>query len=100
MKSQREEAKRKLGTLAARKKAADVRRAQYEPQAASDVSLKSDAFKKFDRLKDKVELAEAEAEAMAELHQTGSGDRVEPIPQKDDVAVEAELAALKKRHGK
>ena len=54
------DAKRRLGTLAARKKAADVRaRVQI---GKLDPKLNDDAFAKFDRLREKVEMAEAEAE--------------------------------------
>jgi len=56
------------------------------------------AFAKFDRLKTKVEQAEAEAEAMAELR----GSAADPIlgdedTPDEDLDVAAELAELKKK---
>jgi phage shock protein A len=65
MRSKLDEAKRNLATLVARKKAADVRRQAIEATSqATDVALENSAFEKFDRLREKVEIAEAEAEAM------------------------------------
>ena len=90
------EAKRRLGTLAARKRAADVR---AKTQLGSmDPQLNTDAFAKFDRMREKVEMAEAEADALREL----SGD----VAVESDFAVEqdnsklelaAELLEMKKK---
>jgi phage shock protein A len=92
------DAKRQLGTLSARKKAADVRaRVQMgnlNPQ------LNQDAFAKFDRLRDKVEMAEAEADALRELAgstATVDDDDFEPKASHDDLEIEAELLELKKK---
>jgi phage shock protein A len=97
MKAKLAEAKRNLAALSARQKAADVRRKAYlATDAVGEVGLDDAAFKKFDRLREKVEMAEAEAEALAEL-------RGIEVHQCDDFAVEDqsepdiedELAALK-----
>jgi phage shock protein A len=92
------DAKRQLGTLSARKKAADVRaRVQMgnlNPQ------LNHDAFAKFDRLRDKVEMAEAEADALRELASSTAAvddDVFEPKASNDDLEIEAELLELKKK---
>jgi len=94
------EAKRRLGTLTARKKAADVR--SKIAQADLDIELDGDAFAKFDRLTKKVEMAEAEAEAMAEL---AKGERQVAASELDDEAdvsadeldIETELMEMKKK---
>jgi phage shock protein A len=90
------DAKRQLGTLSARKKAADVRaRVQLgnlNPQ------LNHDAFAKFDRLRDKVEMAEAEADALRELAtSTSAADAFEAETSNADLEIEAELLELKKK---
>jgi phage shock protein A len=90
------EAKRRLGTYVARQKAAQVR-ARYR-LAAGTAALDRGAFEKFDRLREKVERAEAEAEALRELDGDGAGAGPEPGPC-GDLAVDAELAALKKKLG-
>ena len=56
-------------------------------------------FAKFDRLKSKVEQAEAEAEAMAELRagEVGAAPAdLEDVPDDNGLDVAAELAELKK----
>jgi phage shock protein A len=89
------DAKRRLGTLAARKKAADVR-ARVEISKI-DPKLNADAFAKFDRLKEKVELAEAEADALRELASPGSENSFEDeFSRNSDLEVESELAELKR----
>ena len=93
------EAKRRLGTLTARKKAADVRtRAQL---SKVDPQWNNDAFAKFDRLREKVELAEAEADALREL--SGEPDFSAQLQTEDhrlDVELEAELLQLKRKLSK
>jgi phage shock protein A len=93
MRSKLDEAKRNLATLVARKKAADVRRQAIEATSqATDVALENSAFEKFDRLREKVEIAEAEAEAMAEL----VGQPVSSSTS-SDADIESRLADLKAR---
>lgn len=96
------EAKRNLATLSARKKAADFRKKMHTSALDVDTGrLDDDAFSKFDRLKEKVERAEAEAEALAELRFGSSVDAdldsAASGPSEDPL--DAELAALKKKKG-
>lgn len=92
MNAKLDEAKRNLATLTARKKAADIRK-----QAAASGSLAAaaltdnSAFEKFERMREKVEQAEAEAEALEEL--AGTPNQSDSLNDN----VEDELAALKKR---
>jgi phage shock protein A len=98
MKAKLAEAKRNLATLSARKRAADFRKRMETQAAGLTAEVDEDAFAKFERLKSKVEQAEAEAEALAELR----GGPAEPEPSaeeapEEDVDVAAELAELKKK---
>ncbi|MHC4399749.1 MAG: PspA/IM30 family protein [Planctomycetota bacterium] len=98
MKAKLAEAKRNLATLSARKRAAEFRKRMETCASGISPEIDDDAFAKFERLKAKVEQAEAEAEALAELR-TGT---VEEEPAAEDVAEEdldvaAELAELKKK---
>ncbi|NIA07020.1 MAG: hypothetical protein GWP14_05200 [Actinobacteria bacterium] len=92
------EAKRRLTTLSARNRVADLRTKVTE--VAEGTSSKGSAFAKFDRMREKVEMAEAQADAMREL---GSGTGVGADPaletehQATDAEVDAELAELKKK---
>jgi phage shock protein A len=90
------EAKRRLGSLCARQRAADVR---VRAKAASvQPNLNCDAFVKFDRLREKVEMAEAEAEAMQELVDNDYSTSTTNVATEIDIAdveVESELAKLK-----
>lgn len=91
------EAKRQLGTLAARKKAADVRARMSLGQTVA-TELNSDAFAKVDRMREKVEMAEAEADALRELAGgTPAAESVAPELDNADLEVDAELQELKKR---
>ncbi len=102
MKAKHAEAKRQLATLAARTKAAEAR--SKLKSATSDVQLQTDAFSKFDRMKEKVEMAEAEADALAELQRDdalGGADLDAELGfSDDDLSVDAELDELKKKLGK
>ena len=89
------EAKRQLGTLTARKKAADVRAKMSVGNAS--VELNSDAFAKFDRMREKVEMAEAEADALRELAGDSAASPQIDEPDNLDLEVDAELLALKKK---
>ena len=98
MKAKLAEGKRNLSTLSARKRAADFRKKMEGAAAGATTDVDDNAFAKFDRLKSKVEQAEAEAEAMAELRGSSPG----PIPSSEefgdeDLDVEAELAELKRK---
>ena len=86
-------------TLSARKRAADFRKKMDSQAAGVTTEAGDNAFAKFDRLKSKVEQAEAEAEAMAELRAGEVGAEpadLEDIPDDSDLDVSAELAELKK----
>jgi len=94
------EAERRLGTLVARKKAADIR--SKAAQVGVDPKLEQDAFAKFDRLSRKVEMAEAEAEAMAELAKqeravSDAQAELDTASEDVDVEIEAELLELKRK---
>lgn len=94
MRAKLAEAKRSLATLSARHRAAQVRREAVDPV------VKTDAFAKFDRMSEKVQMAEAEADAMRELAgdvpvAAGVDVAVEPVAV--DAEVESELADLKKK---
>jgi phage shock protein A len=94
------DAQRRLNTLAARSRAAEIR----SKMAVADVAQldEDDAFGKFERLSKKVESAEAEAEAMAELAR--SRKRPDDAPAADEsesssesLEIDAELESLKQR---
>jgi phage shock protein A len=89
------EAKRRLGTLTARQKAASVR------MKSADPAFETAAFDTFDRISEKVARAEAEAEAMSELHACRRGAASSEVAVDGAGSdVEAELAELKKKAGK
>ncbi|MBS0206576.1 MAG: PspA/IM30 family protein [Planctomycetes bacterium] len=101
MQAKMAEAKRNLATLSARKRAADFKKRINSAPSTLDASGANDAFAKFERMREKVERAEAEADALAELRGKtalaeteldGSGD------SSDDL--DAALEALKRRQGK
>jgi phage shock protein A len=80
-----EEAKRKKNVLIARKKRAEAQRAIQETMSGlKDQS----AFETFDRMAQKIDQIEAEAEAGAELSEEYSGD-----------VLASRFAALEKKHG-
>ncbi len=85
------EANRKLATLAARKAAADAQRSLVGLAAKHAVPAE---FAKFDRLCQRIEIAEAEAQAWSELHGTGlDGDSL--WDDTTELAIEAQLDALR-----
>jgi phage shock protein A len=98
MKAKLSEARRNLTTLAARKRAADFRKARDSQATCESFDLDDNAFSRFDRLKAKVEQAEAEAEAMSELRGLSAVAEDEPADATDDsVDVTDELSALKRK---
>lgn len=98
MKAKLAEGKRNLATLSARTRAANFRR-KMESQAAGVVpEFDESAFAKFDRMKAKVERAEAEAAAMAELRGMEAGGTAEDVEApEEELDVSAELAELKRK---
>ncbi|MBN1945887.1 MAG: PspA/IM30 family protein [Bradymonadales bacterium] len=93
-----EEAKRKKDLLIARKKRAEAQKHIQETMTGiSDTS----AFDAFERMSEKIERQEAEAEAAAELADTGVGDVLHKQFEQLEVdhGVDGELAALKAKMG-
>ena len=99
MKAKLSEAKRSLASLTARQRAANFRKQMASQDAEIYTAVKEDAFAKFDRMKNKVEQAEAEAEAMAELRSSdvavASVDDEDVFSNDDNLDVSAELAQMK-----
>jgi len=100
MQAKLKDAQRRLGTLTARQKAAQVRAKVAQSQAGLTPELDQDAFNKFDRLARKVEMAEAEAEAFSELARSErqAEQAVEALESSEEISdTEAELLELKKK---
>ena len=99
MKAKLAEAKRNLATLSARHRAAEFRQKMHTMDAGVGTDLDRDAFVKFDRLRDRVEQAEAEAEALAELSGAAVVDveLEEEFAPDDQVEIDAQLAELKRK---
>ncbi len=98
MKAKLAEGKRNLATLSARKRAADFRKKMETQAAGLAPEVDQNAFAKFDRMKDKVEQAEAEAAAMAELRSLGANGAAEDVETPDEgLDVSDELAELKRK---
>jgi phage shock protein A len=94
LKARRAEGARKLATLSARLKAA---KACKTLQGLGPGPLfQPEGFARFARMQETVELAEAEARALIELH-VGPGDELEAAleAREDERRIEAELAAIK-----
>jgi phage shock protein A len=94
MKAQYEDAKRKLAILIVRKRAADAR-ANCRPRDTVDYTVSTRAFDKFERMKDRVEMAEAKADALVELGLSNYATCAISEPGSEELEVEAELAAMK-----
>ena len=95
------EAKRNLATLSARQRAADFKKKMHTNEVAIETGAASDdAFAKFERMREKVERAEAEAEALAELRGVKSSvdDEFSSSKNSADEEIDDELKALKKKH--
>lgn len=98
MKAKLAEAKRSLATLAARQRAAHFRKTMESGASEVATDVDDNAFAKFERLRCRVEQAEAEAEAMAELRGTATPARApEEEFSRDELDVSAELAELKRK---
>ena len=98
MQAKLNEAKRRLATLSARKRVADLRAKVTE--VAEGSSPNNNAFAKFDRMREKVEMAEAQADAMRELSCENAMNTDFTIETEQEAAtaeVEAELAEMKKK---
>ncbi|MGZ3416585.1 MAG: PspA/IM30 family protein [Polyangiales bacterium] len=93
-----EEAKRKKNVLVARKKRAEAQKAIHETMSG----LKNaSAFETFDRMANKIEQMEAEADASAEIAEEYSGDQLAHKFDKLEATAGAddELAQLKQKMG-
>lgn len=98
MKAKLAEAKRSYATLSARKRAADFRKRMSAQASSEPCGAESDAFAKFERLKEKVQQAEAEAEALAELRHGPSGQTdIADVVSDLGLDLDAELAELKRK---
>lgn len=89
-----------LATLSARKKAADFKKKMATTSNLGESGSAADnAFAKFDRLREKVERAEAEADAFAELQSTNPSNASDEFdfPSRAEDDVDDELQALKKK---
>jgi len=95
MKAKLAEAKRSLATLSARQRAAQFRKRMASAGVEQTQEFDQNAFAKFERFRSRVEQAEAEAEALAELHAQGAD--VELENETADDGMEQELAALKRK---
>jgi phage shock protein A len=91
------EAKRSLATLSARKRAADFSKRMDMQAAGLGTAADDCAFAKFDRLKERVEQAEAEAEALHELRGQRGALPAEAEEPHENLDVAAELAELKRK---
>ncbi len=102
MKAKLAEAKRNLSTLSARNRAADFKKKMNTPSTQLDTCGTDDAFSKFERLREKVERAEAEADALAELRGNNGALDDHPLSTPDSSGddIDDELAALKQKHQK
>lgn len=93
------EANRRLVTLIAHKRAPDLRTKVTD--ISSIVLPDVNAFAKFDRMQEKVEHTEAQANAMQELIRIEYHNKEEPLLNLPietlDVEIELELASLKKK---
>ncbi|MEN6406010.1 MAG: PspA/IM30 family protein [Thermoguttaceae bacterium] len=99
MKAKLAEGKRNLATLSARQRAADFRKKMETQSAVPSSEVDQNAFAKFDRMRAKVEQAEAEAAAMAELRTLGNDAVSETSADNtdEDANVSAELDELKRK---
>ena len=95
------EAKRNFATLSVRNRAAAVSKQLLTGKSEVGVSVDARAFANFDRLRQKVEQAEAEAEALAELRLIESRQSSRDVHEENSLPmVDWELAELKRLNGK
>ena len=99
MKAKLAEGRRNLATLSARQRAADFRKKMERQTGGLSPEIDDRAFAKFDRMKAKVEQAEAEAEALAELRTMDAPSASQPTEEvsEEGLDVSAELETLKRK---
>ena len=91
------EAKRKKTMLIARKKTAEARIAAEDQLATGARKSKASSFAKFDRLEEKVDDLEAEAEALKELGEAEVAVAAEFEELEEGTDIEIELEELKRQ---
>ena len=92
LKTKLEEAKSRQAMLIARSQMADTKKALAKSQGGFDGAS---ALEKFDRMEEKIQRKEAEADAFAEIGGGGDADLIESFDQiEKDAKVDAELARL------
>ncbi|MBR2955199.1 MAG: PspA/IM30 family protein, partial [Ruminococcus sp.] len=92
LKAKLDEAKSRQAMLIARSQMADTKKALAKSQGGFDGAS---ALEKFDRMEEKIQRKEAEADAFAEIGGGGDADLVESFDQiEKDAKVDAELARL------
>lgn len=92
LKSKLEEAKSRQAMLIARSQMADTKKALAKSQGGFDGAS---ALEKFDRMEEKIQRKEAEADAFAEIGGDGDTELIESFDQiEKDAKVDAELARL------
>lgn len=94
MEAKLSEARLQLGALTARQKAAILRANMAANVAVRDVALNQRTFDKFERFSRKVQLAEAEADALAELESCG---QTEADEWSDGFSLDEELERLREQ---
>ena len=99
MKAKLAEAKRNLATLSARQRAADFKKKAVNQANSIDMGASDDAFAKFERMREKVERAEAEAEALAEIRGEAPINRRSEAPAVSS-PIDDELEKMKARRAK
>ncbi len=92
LKAKLDEAKSRQAMLIARSQMADTKKALAKSQGGFDGAS---ALEKFDRMEEKIQRKEAEADAFAEIGGGGDADLIESFDQiEKDAKVDAELARL------
>jgi phage shock protein A len=92
LKAKLDEAKSRQAMLIARSQMADTKKALAKSQGGFDGAS---ALEKFDRMEEKIQRKEAEADAFAEIGGGGDADLIESFEQiEKDAKVDAELARL------
>lgn len=96
MRAKQAEARRKLATLSARRQVVEAGRALRGTAFTSPRGV--DGFGKFERMRRRIEQAEAETEALGELYEDpGDVPEAEAAAREQGRRVEAQLAAIKER---
>jgi phage shock protein A len=96
IKAKEAEARRKLASLAARRQLAQNSRASHE--IAGAYSIRTIGFARFEKMQHQIEQAEAEADALRELHESADVRcGAEIATREQNRRIEAELSSIKER---